>query len=364
MTGAVTLPGNIYSTPEKQAAFFRNVLDRLSSLPGIASVAAGNPLPFSGAGATASFGIEGRQVPAGDPGFHGGIACVTPDYFAAMGIVVKQGRSFTEQDRIGSQAVMVIDENLARQYWPDGDAVGKRMRRNDSDPWATIVGVVASVRRTRLVGAESDSEGVIGAGKGVYYYPLLQVGNPDIYGSGPATTFLVARNRGSAAALTDAIPAAVRDVDPAQPVFDMQTMEQRIAVSLRPRRSAIDLLSVFAALGVMLSAIGLFALIRYTVLQRTQEIGVRIALGASATDVRRMVLRQAVRLVVTGLAAGCIASFVLARVFKAELYEVSASDPLTYIAVVAGLVVTALLASWLPARRASRVDPMVALRYE
>jgi predicted permease len=364
MTGAVTLPGNIYSTPEKQAAFFRNVLDRLSSLPGIASVAAGNPLPFSGAGATASFGIEGRQVPAGDPGFHGGIACVTPDYFAAMGIVVKQGRSFTEQDRIGSQAVMVIDENLARQYWPDGDAVGKRMRRNDSDPWAAIVGVVASVRRTRLVGAESDSEGVIGAGKGVYYYPLLQVGNPDIYGTGPATTFLVARNRGSAAALTAAIPAAVRDVDPAQPVFDMQTMEQRIAVSLGPRRSAIDLLSVFAALGVMLSAIGLFALIRYTVLQRTQEIGVRIALGASATDVRRMVLRQGVRLVVTGLAAGCIASFVLARVFKAELYEVSASDPLTYIAVVAGLVLTALLASWLPARRASRVDPTVALRYE
>jgi putative ABC transport system permease protein len=244
------------------------------------------------------------------------------------------------------------------------DAVGKRMRRNDSDPWGTIVGVVASVRRTRLVGAESDSEGVIGAGKGVYYYPLLQVGNPDIYGTGPATTFLVARTRGSAAALTAAIPAAVRDVDPAQPVFDMQTMEQRVAVSLRPRRSAIDLLSVFAALGVMLSAIGLFALIRYTVVQRTQEIGVRIALGASATDVRRMVLRQGARLVVTGLAAGCIASFVPARVFKAELYEVSASDPLAYIAVVAGLVLTALLASWLPARRASRVDPMVALRYE
>ncbi|HEY1470697.1 MAG TPA: ABC transporter permease [Candidatus Acidoferrum sp.] len=364
MTGALTLPGNIYGTPEKQAAFFRNVLQRLSSLPGVASVAAGYPLPFSGSGETASFGIEGRQVPAGDPGFHGGIACVTPDYFAAMGIAVKQGRSFTEQDRIGSQAVVVIDENLARQYWPDGDAVGKRMRRNNGDPWATIVGVAAAVRRTRLVGAESDSEGVIGAGKGVYYYPLFQVGNPDVYGTGPATTFLVARPSGNVAALTAAIPAAVKEIDPAQPVFDLQTMEQRVAASLGPRRSAIALLSFFAALGVMLSAIGLFALVRYSVVQRTQEIGVRIALGATAADVRRMVLRQGVSLVVTGLVAGCFASFVLARVFKAELYEVSASDPLTYIAVAAGLVLTALLASWLPARRASRVDPTVALRYE
>jgi predicted permease len=364
MTGALTLPGNVYGTPEKQAAFFLNVLERLSSLPDVASVAAGYPLPFSGAGATASFGIEARQVPAGDPGFHGGIACVTPDYFAAMGIVVKQGRSFTEQDRIGSQAVVVIDENLARQYWPNGDAVGQRMRRNDSDPWATIVGVVASVRRTRLVGAESDTEGIIGAGKGVYYYPLFQVGNPDIYGTGPAATFLVARTGGNPVTLAVAIPAAVREADPAQPVFDLQTMEQRIAASLGPRRSAIDLLSFFAVLGVTLSAIGLFALVRYSVVQRTQEIGVRIALGASATDVRRMVLRQGFRLVVAGLAAGCVASLVLARVFKTELYEVSASDPLTYIAVAAGLVLTALLASWLPARRASRVDPMVALRYE
>ena len=364
MTGALTLPGNVYGTPEKQVTFFRNVLERLSSLPGVASVAAGYPLPFSGAGATASFAIEGRQVPAGDPGFHGGIACVTPDYFAAMGIAVKQGRSFMEQDRIGSQAVVVIDENLARQYWPNGDAVGQRMRRNDSDPWATIVGVVASVRRTRLVGAESDTEGIIGAGKGVYYYPLFQVGNPDIYGTGPAATFLVARTSGNPVTLAVTIPAAVREADPAQPVFDLQTMEQRIAASLGPRRSAIDLLSFFAMLGVTLSAIGLFALVRYTVVQRTQEIGVRIALGASATDIRCMVLRQGFRLVVTGLAAGGVASFVLARVFKTELYEVSATDPLTYIAVAAGLVLAALLVSWLPARRASRVDPMVALRYE
>jgi predicted permease len=364
MTAALTLPGNVYGTPEKQVAFFRAVLERLSGAPGVTAVAAGYPLPFSGAGESASFGIEGRSVLAGDPGFNGGIACVTPDYFAAMGISVKQGRAFTDQDRLGSQAVMVIDENLARQYWPSGDAVGKRMRRNDSDPWAAIIGVVAAVRRTRVIGAESDSEGVIGADKGVYYYPLFQVGNPDVYASSPAATFLVVRTRGNPTSLANVIPAVVREVDPEQPVFDVQTMEQRIAASLGPRRAAIDLLTFFAVLALTLSAIGLFALVRYTVAQRTQEIGVRIALGATRADVWRMVINQGLRLVFTGVAVGSLAALAVARVLKTELYEVSASDPATYVAAAIGLVLTALLACWLPARRAARVDPMIALRHE
>jgi predicted permease len=364
MTAAVTLPGNVYGTPDKQVAFFRAILERLSNVPDVTAVAAGYPLPFSGAGGGSSFGIEGRQVPVGDPGFNGGIACVTPDYFAAMGISLKQGRVFTDQDRLRSQAVMVIDENLARQYWPSGDAVGKRMRRNDSDPWATIIGVVAAVRRTRVVGAESDSEGVIGAGKGVYYYPLFQVGNPDEYATGPAATFVVARTRGNPASLAKVIPAVVREADPAQPVFDIQTMEQRISASLGPRRSAIHLLTFFAVLALTLSAIGLFALVRYNVAQRTQEIGVRIALGATRGDVRRMVINQGLRLVFTGLTVGSLASLALARVLQTELYEVSASDPFTYVAAAIGLALTALLACWFPARRAACVDPMIALRYE
>ena len=362
-TAALSLPGNVYDTPDKQAAFFRAVLERLSSAPGVSSVAAGYPLPFSGAGETASFRIEGHQVPPGDPGFNGGIACVTPDYFSAMGISIKQGRSFTTRDRIGSQPVMIIDENLSRQYWPHGDPIGTRMRRNDSDPWATIIGVVSSVRRTSLIGAESDSEGAMGAGKGVYYYPLFQVGNPDVYGTAPAVTYLVVRS-GSPSAAAQGISFAVREVDPAQALFDVRTMEQRVAASLGPRRSVSDLLTLFAALALLLSAIGLFALVRYSVAQRTQEIAVRIALGASPTDVWRMVLRQSLRLVFSGLAAGIFASFLMADFFRAELYGVSASDPFTYIAVAGTLVLTALVASWLPARWASRVDPMTALRYE
>jgi predicted permease len=364
LTGALTLPGNIYDTPDKQAAFFRAVLERLSNAPGVSAVAAGYPLPFSGAGESASFGIERRQPPPGSPGFHGGIACVTPDYFSAMGIPVRQGRSFTDRDRVGSQPVMLIDENLAREYWPDGDAIGKRMRRNDRDPWATIVGVVAAVRRTRLIGAESDAEGVIDAGKGVYYYPLFQVGNPDVYATTPAVTYLVARTDGNSAALASTLSESVREVDPAQPLFDIQPMEQRIAASLGPQCSVSDLLSLFAALAVILSAIGLFALIRYSVAQRTQEIGVRIALGACPADVLRMVLSQGLRLVSAGLVSGCFASLVLSHIFEAELYGVRANDPPIYIAVAAALVLTALFACWLPARRASRIDPIIALRYE
>jgi predicted permease len=364
LTAALSLPGNVYDTPGKQVAFFRSVLERLSTAPGVSDVAAGYPLPFSGAGASASFGIEGRVVPPGDPGFHGAIACVTPDYFSALGISVKQGRSFTLQDRIGSLPVMIIDESLARQYWPNDEAIGKRMRRNDSDPWATIVGVVAAVRRTRLIGAESDSEGVIGGGKGVYYYPLFQVGNPDVYRTGPAVTSILVRTNRDLPDLANFISASVRDVDPAQPLFDMQTMDQRIAASLGPERSVSNLLALFAALALLLSAIGLFALVRYSVSQRTQEIGVRMALGASRSDVLRMVLRQGLRLVFIGLSAGLFASLLLAQILKAELYGVSALDPLTYLAVVLGLVLTALLASWLPSRCASRIDPMVALRYE
>ena len=365
VTAAVTLPGNVYNTSEKQSAFFRKLLERLSAVPGVSSAAAGYPLPFGGKGATASFSIKGRVVSAGDPGPHGGIACVTTDYFSALGISIRLGRSFTDEDRLGSQAVVIIDENLARQYWPAGDAVGKQMRRNDGDPWAVIVGVVNAVRRTRVIGAESDSEGQMGAGKGVYYYPLLQVGNPDLYGAAPATTFLAIRGTaGNLTALAKSISAAVRDVDPSQPVFDEQTMEQRIATSLGPRRSAIDLLAFFAALALLLSGIGLFALVRYTVAQRTQEIGVRIALGATRADVWRMVMGQGLRLVFTGLAVGSVVSAMLARLLRTELYDVSASDPGTYFAVAAGLVLTALIACWLPARRAMRVDPMVALRYE
>jgi predicted permease len=357
MTAAFALPERQYDTPAKQIAFLSSALDRLSNSPGVESAAAGVPLPFSGFGGSASFRIEGRVSPPGDPGPHGDIRAVSPRYFETMGIRLVRGRAFTDQDRLGGQPVAIVDENLARDYWPDQDVIGKRLRNGgDKTPWKTIVGVVAPVRHSQVVGEESSGGAVQGSGKGVYYFPLYQENS--------SAVFLIARASGNPAALEGTIRAAVHQVDPSQPVSDLKTMDDRITISMGPRRSAVALLSVFAAMALTLAAVGLFGLIRYNVTQRIQEIGVRMALGASARDVLRMVLGESLRLATLGVVGGLIAAFALTRVLASLLYEVSATDPLTFASMAVLLTLVALLASWIPARRATRVDPLVALRYE
>jgi predicted permease len=273
-----------------------------------------------------------------------------------MGIRLIRGRVFTDQDRRGGQPVAIIDENLAREYWPNQDALGQRIRNGTNAPWKTIVGIVAPVRHSQVVGEEASATGTEGSGKGVYYFPLYQENSPAV--------FLIARTNGDPTALSGAIRVAVHEVDPGQPVSDLRTMDQRIALSMGPRRSAVTLLSVFAAMALTLAAVGLFGLIRFNVAQRTQEIGVRMALGASRSDVLRMVLGESLRLALWGVAGGLIAAFALTRVLASLLYGVSATDPLTFVAMALLLTFVALLASWVPARRATRVDPLVALRYE
>ena len=356
MTAAVALPDRQYETDAKQVAFLRSVLDHLATAPGVESAAAGVPIPFSGFGGSASFNIEGRVLPPGDPGPHGDIRQVSPRYFDTMGIRLMRGRVFTDQDTKDGQPVVVIDENLARLYWPNQDAVGQHMRNGTKQPWATIVGIVSPVRHSQVVGEEASSIGVEGAGKGVYYYSLYQA---------PSTSmFLMARTRGDAASAGAAIREAVHAVDPDQPISDLKTMDQRVALSLGPRRSAVTLLTIFAVMALGLSAVGLFGLVRYSVAQRTQEIGVRMALGASRRDVLGMVLREGLRLALGGIFGGLLAAFALTRVLASLLYGVSATDPLTFGGMALLLTLVALLASWIPARRATRVDPLVALRYE
>jgi putative ABC transport system permease protein len=356
MSASLALPERQYDTPEKQIAFLSSSLERLSNSAGVVSAAAGVPLPFSGFGGSASFNIEGRVAPPGDPGPHGDIRGASPRYFETMGVRLIRGRFFTDQDRRGGQPVAIIDENLAHEYWPNQEALGQRIRNGNNEPWKTIVGIVAHVRHYQVVGDETSSIGTEGSAKGVYYFPLYQENS--------AATFLIARTNGDPAALAGAIRAAVHDVDPSQPVSDLRTMDQRVTLSMGPRRSAVTLLSVFAAMALLLAAVGLFGLIRYNVTQRTQEIGVRMAIGASRKDILRMVLGESLRLALLGVAGGLIAAFAITRVLSSLLYGVSATDPLTFAGTSLALTFVALLASWVPAWRATRVDPLVALRYE
>lgn len=355
MTAALALPEKTYDTPEKQIGFMRNAVEHLKNSSGVESAAAIGSLPFSGYGGSASFNIEGRVPPPGDPGPHGDIRQVSPSYFETMGIRLVRGRTFTEQDRLGTQTVAMVDENLARQYWPNQDPIGQRIRNGSNSPWNTIVGIVAPVRHSQVAG-DPSSAGPGAAAKGVYYYPLYQVESD--------SAFLIARTHGDPTALGASIREAVHAVDPGQPVSDLKSMDQRITLSLGPRRSAVALLTVFATTALSLSAVGLFGLVRYNVTQRTQEIGVRMALGASRQDVLKMVLGEGLRLALFGVGGGLVAAFALTRVMGGLLYGVSATDPLTFAATAALLTFVALFATWLPARRATRVDPLVALRYE
>ncbi|MGH9727379.1 MAG: ABC transporter permease [Candidatus Acidiferrales bacterium] len=356
MTAALALPQQQYNTPEKQFSFFRSVLDRLSHAPGVKDAGAGYGLPFAGGNSSASFGIEGRTVPPDDPGPHGNIRIVTPGYFTALGIPLKRGRNFTEDDRQGSQPVAIIDENLAREYWPNQNPIGQKIRNGTKTPWRVIVGIVGHIRFNQLAGQESGGSMSESETKGAYYFPMYQAEAP--YG------FLIGKTSGNPTALDGAIRQAVRDVDASQPVSDMKTMDTRIAESMGPQRFAASLLAVFAGLAILLAAVGLYGLISYSVTQRTNEFGIRMALGARRSDVLQLVMKQGAKLALIGAGAGIIAGMILMRAMQSVLYGVSSADPASFVGAAVLLLLIALVACYVPARRATRVDPMVALRYE
>jgi predicted permease len=349
-SASVALPDAQYHEQDKQSAFCRAVLESLSNSPGVRSVAVVAPLPFSGDDPSASFNIEGRVAAPGDPGPHGGIRAVGGRYFETLGIKLLAGRYFTEADRKDSLPVAVIDENLARQYWPNENPLGKRMRNGQDQPWITIVGVVGHVKQTQLA---ADS------GKGVYYFPIFQSA-----GGGSQSVFFIARGVADSTPLGDAIRRAVQSVDPKQAVFDLKTMDERIALALGPQQFAVSLLSAFAGAALLLAALGLYGVINYNVAQRTREIGLRAALGAQSPQILRMVIGQGMRLVGIGAVLGFLAASALSQLISSQLFQVSSIDPATF--ALSGLVLgmTALLAAYIPAWRATRVDPMTALRDE
>lgn len=347
ITATVALPPTRYADAPKQIAFFRAVLDRLATLPGVTN-GAGVSVPFAGNSGSASFAIEGRPSPPGDPGPHGDIDFVTPDYFATLKIPLRSGRVFTIQDQQTTQPVMVIDETLAKQYWPNEDPIGKHMRLGGSSvPWSTIVGVVGHVKSSDLAGDTI---------KGKYYIPTFQSPIP--------FSTLVVRAQSDPAGLTSAIRTAVQAVDPTQAVSQIRTMSDMVSASLAPRRFVVTLLGVFAGMALLMAVLGLYGIISYAVMQRTQEIGIRLALGAQRGEILGMVIGQGMLLAGTGAGIGLVASIAISRLLRNQLFHVGPFDPLTFAATALVLLGAALAACYIPARRATRVDPIHALRYE
>jgi putative ABC transport system permease protein len=341
MTMELSLPQYRYPQEHQQAAFFQELLERAESLPGMRSVALTTVLPLSGNESKSSFTIEGLES-AGKNWATGQI--ISPDYFRTMAIPLLKGRAFATTDAKGAPDVVIINEIMARRFWPDQDPLGKRILFGDSGP--TIVGVVGNIKNT---GLQAEHE------PGVYY-PFLQ---------GPfGSMVLVARADSEAIALEGPLLALVHSIDKDQPVENCSTMQEVVSRSVAQPRFLAILLGVFAMLALALAAVGVYGVMAFAVAQRTREMGIRMALGAQPRDILRLVLGEGMALAVIGVAAGLLGSFAVTRLMSSLLYRVSATDPITFIVFSLLLTGVALGASFIPARRALNVDPMVALRHE
>jgi predicted permease len=342
MTVRVTTPKARYAELAQVAAFHETMLERLRALPGAEAAGSAYGLPFSDQGNSSPFDIIGAPEPS-EGRRHANMWFVGGDYFRAMGIQLLRGRAFEPSDRAGAPSVVVIDEQLATQYFPGEDPIGRRISQG---PEATIVGVVRSVKSSDLSAPD----------KATVYYPLAQA--PWAMGD----FAFVVRGAAPPERLAAGMRAAVAELDPQLAVWDVQSMPERVAVSLGTRRLAMAVLSGFAAVSLLLALLGIHGVVSYGTAQRTHELGIRIALGARPADVTRMVLRDGLRLAALGVALGSVAYLGASRALSAIVYGVGPRDPLMMALGVAVVVPVALLACWLPARRAARLDPMVALR--
>ncbi|MFZ0880264.1 MAG: ABC transporter permease, partial [Candidatus Acidiferrales bacterium] len=339
---------DIYGTAAQEAPFVRELLRRGRTLPGVEEMALANrsAIPLNHGRNLSPLILEGREIESNQPPLVER-SNVTPDYFHLLGIPLLRGRLFSEWDNETGPKVAVINEAFARTYSPNENPLGKHLKINPTDPsWTTVVGVVADAR-TESVEEPSDPQ---------IYLSLYQTGANDL------TIFL--RGRLDTAAIPDEVREQVQSVDPTLPVFGAQTLNETVSASLSERRFSMEMVGLFALTALLLAGLGIYGVISYVVSERTHEIGIRLALGAQRTNIMQLVLRQGLGLAIAGAAVGFLGALIVSHLMAGLLYGVRPTDPLTFGGVAILLIGVALLACYIPARCAMRVDPMVALRYE
>jgi putative ABC transport system permease protein len=351
LTMMVLLQSSGYAQPQQRLAFAEQLEERLKELPDVTSVAFVTRLPLFTTlnNATSFLAIEGHPLSAGQ---HPQVDFrrASTGYFQTLGIPLLKGRLITPEDVTNNTGAVLINDAMAQRYWPDEEPLGRRLSTSgpnpEQGPWQTVVGVVGNVRHLGL-DVEPRPE--------VYYH---MNSSPFI------SPIIVIRTKGDPTNVIGSARAAVRSIDPGLPISNVNTMEQLLTASLTLRRFSLVLFSVFAALALVLAAIGIYGVISYSVTERKQEIGIRLALGAQPADVVRLVVGEGMKMAGAGVALGLIASLALTRLMTGLLFGISATDPLTFAMIALLLVFVALLACYIPARRATTVDPMIALRYE
>jgi putative ABC transport system permease protein len=349
ITLEMQLPENKYSDKDRQAIFQQQVVQRVAQIPGVKSVGTVDNLPFSGNESNVSWGIEGQPPLSAADRPRAFLRNVSPNYFEAMGISVRKGRTFADSDNGNAPGVAVINETAARRFWPNEEPLGKRFKRGKTDspnPWLTVVGVIAPVSHTSLQVASQPE----------VYLPFQQ--NPGL------NLTLVARTTSDPKGFAGAVRREVSALDKDLPVSNIKFMDEIIGKSVAQPRVYALLLGIFAGLALVLATIGIYGVISYSVTQRIHEIGIRMALGARSVDILKLIVKQGMALALVGIFLGLIVSLALTRVLASQLYGVTPTDPVTYAAISLLLMLVALIACSIPALRATKVDPMIAVRYE
>jgi putative ABC transport system permease protein len=330
----------------QKADLYQRIVERLAALPGVESVAATNDLPFAGSRTGHSFTIEGRPLVPGQT-LYSDYRTVSPGYLQTMRMRLLTGREFTEHDDRSAPGVTIVSQAFVKKFFPGEEPLGQRLKIDGQDFQIEIVGVIADVKLQNLA-APGDPE---------IYVPYLQA-------YPPSWAFVVVRSHTEPRALAASVRAAVKEIAPDQPIYSVNTMSDLVSYWMSPHRFSSLLLSIFAGLALVLASIGIYGVIAYSVAQRTHEIGVRMALGADKGDVLRLMLRQSVQIAALGLVAGTGSALLATRGLSSLLFGVKADDPVIFLGVAASMLLVVLAASYVPARKATRVDPLIALRYE